>query len=227
MNTRKEDLSRRHMIVGTVAIIFVWFFWISRPEWSWDMRLWKAFGDAALLLLFITLAMGPLARLWPASAKLLLFRGNMGIWFAIMSLIHGYLVWNGWARWDLSRFFGYEFIPQLGRAARMEPGFGLANLIGVAALFWAIILLATSTERALKYLGASWKWLHYGAYTIFYLSTIHTAYFLYIHYTLSFHKNVPPPNWFRLPFLLLAAVVLLLQLLAFVKTVKKKKLKTR
>lgn len=222
MNTRNGGLFLRHMIVGVMAATLVWIFWMSRPEWSPEMRLWKAFGDAALLLLFITLAIGPLARLWPASAKLVLSRRQTGIWFALMAFIHGFLVWDGWARWDISRFFGYEFIPQLGRTARLEPGFGLANLIGVAALFLIIILLATSSERALKYLGSSWKWLHYGAYTIFYLSAIHSAYFLYMHYTLSFHKDVPPPNWFRLPFLLLVAVVILLQLLAFGKTVKKK-----
>lgn len=223
MNIHKESVFLRHTIVGAMAAVFVWMFWLSRPEWSWDMRLWKAFGDAALLLLFITLAIGPVVRLWSPSAKLVLWRKHVGIWFALIAVIHSFLVWNGWARWDIFRFFGYEFVPQLGRIARLEPGFGLANLIGMLALFWTIVLLATSSERALKYLGVSWKWLHQSANIIFYLSAIHTGYFLYIHYTLSFHKNIPPPNWFRVPFLLLVAVVFLLQLLAFVKTVKKQR----
>ena len=215
----------RHTIAGGLAAVFLWIFWTSRPEWSWDMRLWKAFGDAAFMLLFITLVMGPLARLWPLSAKLLPWRKYTGIWFGVMAIIHGFLVWNGWARWDISRFFGYEYMTELGRMVRLEPGFGLANLIGVIALLVTIVLMATSTEWALKYLGRSWKWLHYSANTIFYLSAIHTAYFLYIHYTLSFHKNVPPPDWFRIPFLLLVAIVFLLQIVAFIKTVKKQSIK--
>lgn len=213
----------RQTVVGGVAVLFVWLFWISRPGWSWDMRLWKAFGDAAFMLLFITLVIGPLARLWSPSAKLLPWRKYVGIWFGLIAIIHGFLVWNGWARWDISRFFGYEFVPELGRIVRLEPGFGLANLIGVIALSLTIVLMATSSERALKYLGTSWKWLHYSANTIFYLSAIHTGYFLYIHYTVSFHKSVPPPDWFRVPFLLLVVVVLFLQSIAFVKTVKNRR----
>lgn len=222
MNKRKS-LFFPHIIAGIVSMAFLGIFWLSRPNWTWDMRLWKAFGDAALILLFITLIIGPLTRLWPQWKRVMFWRKYVGIWFAIMAFIHGFLVWNGWARWDFSRFFGYEFVPQLGRMARMEPGFGLANLIGMVALIFAMILLATSSERALKRLGASWKWLHYSANIIFYLSAIHTGYFLFIHYTLSFHKNVPPPDWFRIPFLMLVLTVLLLQLLAFLKTIKAKK----
>ncbi len=213
----------RHISIGVLAAIFFWLFWISRPQWSWDMRLWKTFGDVALILLVLTLVIGPLARLWPTTAKLLPWRKYLGIWFGLIAIIHGYLVWDGWARWDISRFFGYEFVPELGRLVRLEPGFGLANLIGLVALFLTLVLMATSTEWAMKYLGPAWKWLHYGTYIIFYLIVIHAGYFLFMHYTLSFHKNVPPPDWFRIPFLVLTAIVLLLQSLAFIKTVKNRK----
>lgn len=214
----------RQTIVGALATLFVWLFWLSRPTWSWDMRLWKAFGDSALMLLFLTLLIGPVARLWPIGIKLISWRKYVGIWFGIMALIHGFLVWDGWARWEISRFFGYEFIPEIGRTVRIEPGFGLANLIGVIALFFTVVLMVTSSKWAIKYLGAaSWKWLHYSANTIFYLSSIHTAYFLYIHYTLSFHKNVPPPDWFRIPFLLLVGVLLTLQIVVFMKIVMGRK----
>lgn len=213
----------RHSITAGMAVVLVWLFWTSRPQWTWDMRLWKAFGDGALLLLIFTLVTGPLARIWPRSAKLLPWRKYLGIWFGILVIIHGFLVWNGWARWDILRFLGYEFVPELNRIVRLEPGFGLANLIGVTALFLTIILMATSNERALKFLGPSWKWIHYSAYTIFYLSALHSGYFLYLHYTLSFHKSVPPPDWFRVPFLLLVGAVLLLQTAAYVKTVKSRR----
>ena len=60
---------------------------------------------------------------------------------------------------------------------------------------------------------------HGGAYVIFYLVLIHTAYFLFIHFTLSFHKEPPPVDWFRIPFVVLGATVIALQTAAFVKTV--------
>jgi len=197
----------------------VWVFWTSRPTWSPEMRLWKAVGDAAFVLLLLTLAVGPLARLVRATTPLLVWRRQLGIWFAVVASIHGVLVVHGWARWSLRRFLGYEVIPQLGREARLEPGFGLANLVGLTALGFALLLAATSSDRALRRLGPGWKWLHHSALFVFYLSLLHAGYFLFLHYTLSFHKAVPPPDWFRVPFVALGAGLLGVQAAAFTKTV--------
>ena len=41
--------------------------------------------------------------------------------------LDGALILNGWAPWSSRRFLGYEFVLQLGRGARLEPGFGLAT----------------------------------------------------------------------------------------------------
>jgi sulfoxide reductase heme-binding subunit YedZ len=108
---------------------------------------------------------------------------------------------------------GYEFIPQLGREARLEPGFGLANLIGSAALALAMILGATSSDRALRRLRRpAWTWLHRLAQTILVLSLLHGSYFLFIHFTESFHKAAPPNlDWFRIPFLTAGLAVIALQ----------------
>lgn len=110
---------------------------------------------------------------------------------------------------------------------RLESGFGLANIAGVVALLWALILAATSSDRATRFLGPSaWKWLHGGAYTIFYLVALHTAYFLFLHYTFSFHRPVPPPDWFRWPFLVLSGTVIGLQAAAFAVTVRRRREQT-
>lgn len=213
----------RHAMAGIIGILFVWLFWESRPEWSPDMRLWRAFGDASFMLLFLSLVIGPLARLWKPFVAWLPWRNQTGIWFAVLALVHGYLTLDGWAQWDLNRLLGYEFIPQLGRMVRLEPGFGLSNLLGLVALFWAVVLMATSTERVMKKIGsAAWKWLHTGSYVIFYLVALHAVYFLFIHYTLSFHKAPAPPNWFQIPFLVLIFAVPALQVLAFAKTVRRR-----
>ena len=209
----------RHLVVAVFAASLVGLFWSTRPTWDGEMRLWKAVGDSAFVLLLVTLGLGPAARLFRPVARLLPWRRQLGIWFALVAALHGVLVVHGWARWSLRRFLGYEVIPQLGREVRLEPGFGLANLVGVTALAFALVLAATSSDRALRRLGApAWRWLHHSALFVFYLSFLHAGYFLFLHYTLSFHKPVPPPDWFRFPFVALGVTVVLLQAAAFLTT---------
>ena len=132
-----------------------------------------------------------------------------------------FLIFNGWTEWTLSRFFGYEFVPQLGRTARMEPGFGLANILGLAALLVALFLAATSSDQAMRALRSpNWKFLHRGTYFVFYVGSIHALYFLFIHFTLSFHKRVPEPDWFRYWFLGMVLIVLTLHIASYVKDVR-------
>lgn len=213
----------RHVTVAAGAAALVGVFWATRPTWDGEMRLWKAVGDSAFVLLLFTLCLGPAARLaWPVT-QLLPWRRQLGIWFALVAALHGVLVVHGWARWSLRRFLGYEVVPQLGREARLEPGFGLANLVGLTALVFALVLAATSSDWALRRLGApAWKWLHHSALFVFYLSLLHAGYFLFLHYTMSFHKQVPPPDWFRFPFVALGVALLLLQMGAFAQTTRRR-----
>ena len=206
-----------------VAALLTAGFWSSRMDWDPEMRLWRAVGDVSLVLMLHALLVGPLAKSWPASTRFRPWRRETGIWSAIFALIHTLLVFDGWFRWDLMRMLGFDFIAALGRTARIEPGFGLSNLVGLVGLAWLLILAATSFDRAVRKLGGSgWKWLHTGAYVAFYLVVLHTAYFLFMHYKISFHRPVPAdPNWFAAPFLVLALSVPLLQVLAFIKSVKR------
>lgn len=209
----------RHALIGSLSAVTVYVFWLSRPEWVSEMRLWRAFGDASTMLLLLTLAIGPVARLWKPAAKFVPWRREAGIWFALLALIHTILILNGWTQWDVMRVLGYEFVPQFDRWARLEPGFGLANVLGLVAIFWSVVLLATSSDWAVRFLGySSWKWLHYGAHIILYLVTAHVAYFLFLHYTASFHRPVPDPNWFRYPFLAMALTIFALQMSGFFRT---------
>ena len=209
----------RHVTVAAAAVALVGFFWSTRPTWDGEMRLWKAVGDAAFVFLLVTLSLGPAARLHRPLTRLLPWRRQFGIWFALVAALHGVLVVHGWARWSLRRFLGYEAVPQLGREVRLEPGFGLANLVGLTALVFALVLAATSSDWAMRRLGApAWKWLHHSALFVFYMSLLHAGYFLFLHYTASFHKEVPPADWFRYPFVALGSAVVLLQLGGLLKT---------
>lgn len=217
----------RHTIVIAISAALTLPFWYGRLDWDPEMRLWRAIGDASFVLLLLLLLLGPLSRYSRALAKLLPWRRELGIWFTIFAIAHTLLVLDGWVRWDWMRFFGYEFIPQLDRYARIEPGFGLSNMIGIIAAFIALPLMITSANWAVKRLGgSSWKWLHYGAYTVFYLVALHSLYFLFMHYTESFHRSVPENlNWFRYPFLLSTLALLALQMSAFISTVRQRRIK--
>ena len=119
---------------------------------------------------------------------------------------------------------GYQYIPAIDRVVRLESGFGMANILGFLDVMIALPLMATSADWATRALGAgSWKFLHYAAYSIFYMVVLHTAYFLYIHFTTSYHRTVPEPNWFQLPFAVLTAMVVMLQAGAFLKTVARQR----
>ncbi len=85
-----------------------------------------------------------------------------------------------------------------------------------------LLLMATSTDWATRKLGGrGWKFLQLSSYTVFYLVALHTAYFLFMHYTASFHRNVPAdPNWFRWPFLALTLGLVGLQMAAYLKLVR-------
>ena len=108
----------RHLVVAVSSAGLVGIFWATRSNWDSEMRLWKAVGDAAFVLLVAALAIGPIARLVRSARGLLRWRRQLGIWFALTATLHAVLILNGWARWSLRRFLGYEFIPQLGREAR-------------------------------------------------------------------------------------------------------------
>ncbi len=220
-------LLRRHIIVGSIGGTLIYLFWLSRPDWAAEMRFWRAVGDASLIFIYLTLALGPLARFVPRAGKLLSHRRELGIWFGLFAILHTVLILNGWARWNVLRFMGYEPIAELDRMVRLESGFGMANLIGLLAVLLTLPLMATSADWAVRALGGSaWKFLHYTAYTIFYLVVLHTAYFMYIHYTASFHRQPPPnANWFQIPFAVLTTMVLGLQMSAFFKTVRQQRLK--
>lgn len=88
-----------------------------------------------------------------------------------------------------------------------------------------VSLVLTSTDRAVRALGPSaWKLLQVSSYSVFYLSAVHAGYFLFMHYTASFHRQVPDlQNAFRVPFLLLTLGLVVLQAAAFAATVRRRR----
>lgn len=225
-NKSREIVFLRHLLMAVISVVLVYFVWRLNSAWSADMRLWKAFGGATFALLWFTVFIGPAARLWKPLGRLLTWRRESGIWFVLIGLIHGYLVLDGWARWQFWEFLGYQYVAELGMYLRAEPGFGLANIMGLFALILGVVLATTSFDKVVNFLGASsWKWLHMFSYVIFYISALHVLYFVFIHFTPSPQRVLMglstnyPANPLRFYYLFAMLSTFVVQMGAFVKTV--------
>jgi methionine sulfoxide reductase heme-binding subunit len=201
----------RHLLIVLAAVLLVALFGLVHQQWS-PMHRWnKATADASILLLSMTMALGPLAKLWPAWGRLLPFRRELGIHAVLLALVHTLIILDGWIAWDLARLVGFEFHPSLRQYVMVQHGFGLANLIGVLALAYGLILVTTSNDRSVRFLGgAVWKFVQRSAYVLWALVVIHTAYFLFMHF-LDFHRPTPPANPLQWPFAVLVTLILILR----------------
>lgn len=210
----------RHLVTLVVAGLGSYALLESRAEWS-EMHRWnRAVGDISLVLIALSMAIGPLARLWPAFRGAIPWRRELGIYGVLLASAHTTIILAGWVEWDLILLFGYQLHPQTSTYVMVQHGFGLANTIGIIALVYGIVLGVASNDWSHRRLGGSvWKFLQQGSYVLWMLIIIHTAYFLYLHFQ-DFHRRVPDPNWVQIPFAVLVGLVILLQLTAFLKTWK-------
>lgn len=208
----------RHLVVIVVAVVGTALFLYSRAEWS-PMHRWnRAVGDMSLVLVAVAMALGPMSRLWRSFVGWVPYRRELGIYAIILALIHFIIILIGWVQLDLMRLIGFEFHPGLQQYVMVQQGFGLANLVGVLALLYGAILAMTSNDRSLKWLGNSvWKFVQQGTYVLWWLSVVHTAYFLFMHF-LDYHRQTPEPNWFQWPFVGMVTIVLVLQIAASMAT---------
>ncbi len=131
------------------------------------------------------------------------WRAELGIWFAIWSVVHILFVF-GARDWDI-----------IGYLVDMSPwAFG-----AFVAVIIAIILAATSNTPAVRFMGTdAWKWHQsQGAYVIFWLAVVHIYDRAYLRpYNRVGFPSTDPIHWI---YLIMAAVVVLLQVAAFIKIV--------
>ena len=212
---------KRHLVVIVLSGLGTGLLLYSRAEWS-SMHRWnRAIGDMSLVLVALAMAIGPMSRLWRAASRYLPYRRELGIYAIVLALVHATIILFGWVTLDLMRLFGFEFHPQLQQYVMVNHGFALANLIGIVALLYGIVLAVTSNDFSQRWLGSSvWKYVQQGTYILWWLSVLHTAYFLFFHF-LDYHRATPEPNWARWPFVALVLVVVLLQIAASTVTWRK------
>jgi len=212
-----QSLSR-HLMVLLLAALLTSLFLVVHSKWAPIHRWNRAFADASLVLLAATMMIGPVVRLRGTWGWLVPWRRELGIHAMGFGAIHLLLVLDGWIEWDFPRLFGLLAHPIRGDYVMAEHGFGLANVLGIAALVYGAVLVATSNEYAVRRLGGSvWKFVQLGAYVLWALVVIHTAYFLFMHF-LHYHRPLPDPNPLQWPFIALVATVVILQSAATART---------
>lgn len=208
----------RHCAVLLLAIGLTYLFLGVHSTWAPIHRWNRAFADASFVLLAATMMIGPLARLRSASSWIVPWRRELGVYAIVFGAIHFFLILDGWIGWELPRLVGLLVHPFRDDYVMAEHGFGLANIIGMVALGYGAILLATSSDRAVRHLGGSvWKFVHRGAYVLWTLVVLHTAYFLFMHF-LHFDRPPRPPNPLQWPFVGLVGAVMSLQTAATIRT---------
>ncbi|MBT4539273.1 hypothetical protein HOI26_04755 [Candidatus Woesearchaeota archaeon] len=211
----------RHIVVAFFTGALTFLFYFLRQNLAAGHRIWRATGDVGFTLLFVVLFIGPLSKIWRKTSFLYLWRRQFGIWFALMALLHTVLIFSGWFKWNLLTFIGFQYVPEVGKELLIFPGFGLANLIGLVALFLTLILLATSSDKALHFFGVkSWKYIHLLAHIIFYLVSFHAIYFLFLHFNQAIYQNLQWNNWAQYYIVALLFLLILFQCWSFIKIVK-------
>ena len=211
----------RHATVALITVVAVVVFVVTRAGWD-PMHAWnRAFADVSLLLLVVTLAAGPLARLWSGVAWLVRWRRELGIWSVVAATGHVAIVMTGWVEWEAFRLF-YSLNP-FKRDWALDQGFALSNLLGIIALIYGLVLAATSNDASIRLLGGSaWKFVQQSVYVLYMLVALHTAYFLFFHFV-TFHRPPPPTNWLQGPFLVVVAALFALQTAALITTVRRRR----
>lgn len=228
----KKSLILRHLFMGSLSLLLVYLFYLSYgawgvkaelwPDWGSDHPFWRSWAHAAFVLLFLTLIIGPLAKLWRPFTRFLSWRRELGVWFAVLGVGHAWAIWDRWAQQDIYTLFGIQKMEEMGGYVLARPEVGIMNMMMLMLAPMIILLAVTSSDRAVSFLGiTSWKWLHNSLmHAIFYIVMLRGILYLFFFFQYS------PPNWrqypsiwFLYPFLAMGVTVVILQAAAFAKTV--------
>lgn len=160
-------------IAGVTACAVALWFYPDRPP-SYSVSLATAY--LGLVCLAGALVIGPLqvlaGRTPPLSANL---RRDLGIWTAIFAVVHvafGLVVHMGGR---IAEYFFRPFHAGAMPVPRLDA-FGFANDVGLFATAILVMLLAISSNRALRMLGPErWKGLQRWSYVATVATALHAA----------------------------------------------------
>lgn len=149
---------------------------MTRPYADWVSRASFATAYPALLLLSVTLLLGPWKTLRgkpsPVSTDL---RRDIGIWAGIDSILHSVIGQNVHLRGRPWLYYVYSSQEHKRFPIRHDL-FGFSNYTGLFGFLVILILVATSNDYYLRRLGArQWKQWQRLNYAVFTLVALHAA----------------------------------------------------
>jgi methionine sulfoxide reductase heme-binding subunit len=173
-------------VAGAVGVVVLTA--VSPSHGGFSLRqLASPTGDVALVLLAVTLLIGPanllLRRRNPVSSYL---RRDVGTWTAVWSAVHVIvsLQGHGGGTFSFADYF-------LADGKPLVTSFGLGNWTGLAATVLVMLLLVVSTDRYLRELKAArWKDLQRVNYTLFALVVVHALFYGVLRRTTSPYTRV-------------------------------------
>ena len=146
---------------------------VIHPDTTLETLIIRGFGTGALLLLHISLSIGPLCRMNSRFLPLLYNRRHMGVTMFLLALVH--------ALFSLIQFHALGNVnPLVSLLAGNTHYDSLSNfpfeILGLAALTILFFMAATSHDFWLANLTAPvWKTLHMGVYAAYALLVLHVT----------------------------------------------------
>jgi sulfoxide reductase heme-binding subunit YedZ len=171
----KSRLWRHHLPLALLSAAIVWLFYVTRPYDDIITRLSFSTAWPALVLLTVTLAIGPWRVLTRKSSALSVdLRRDIGIWAGILGVLHAGVGQCVHLRGRPWLYYAYEKTQEHLVPVRHDI-FGFSNFTGLFAALILLALLVTSNDASLRKLGLpGWKSLQRWNYVCFGLTVLHT-----------------------------------------------------
>ncbi|MBA3342520.1 MAG: ferric reductase-like transmembrane domain-containing protein [Gemmatimonadaceae bacterium] len=168
----------RHLMIAAAAIAISAAIWMLRGSRSAVENASTATAYAGIAFLALSLALGPRnllrSRPNPVSTDL---RRDIGIWAGSMGVLHTILGLQVHMGGSLRRYFLPSAAAE-GEASAATLAFVAANYMGLVAALLLVILLAISSDVALRALGVpAWKRIQRSNYFIIALVAVHGVFY--------------------------------------------------
>ena len=164
----------RHLKIAAAALVIFAAIWMLRGSRSTVENASTATAYAAIVFLAVSLAIGPRnllrSRPNPVSTDL---RRDVGIWAGTMGVVHTILGLQVHMGGSLRRYF----LPSAGAEGELTAStlaFVAANYAGLAGALLLVVLIAISSDVALRTLGlGQWKRIQRSNYFIIAFVAVH------------------------------------------------------
>lgn len=171
----QRRLLRHHLPFGLLSAASIWLLYVTRPYPDVITRLSFSTAWPALVLLTVTLLIGPWRILrGKAPVQSTDLRRDIGIWAGIVGVAHAVIGNCVHLRGRPWLYYVYEKTQEHLIPIRHDI-FGFSNFTGLFAALLLLALLATSNDASLRKLGnPSWKSLQRWNYVACGLTALHT-----------------------------------------------------